>query len=83
MAKKSKASVAAAMNIPVYKPTIEVDEKMYPGVKDLKIDQEVSLTLKVKVTSIQRDRWNKGKLSVRGEIQNAEPDEPETMNEDY
>lgn len=82
MAKKTQAQVAKAMEVPEYKPSIEIDEKMYPGVKDLKIDQEVTLSLKVKIKSIRRDRWNGDKLSVSGEIQNADPEKEDDMDED-
>lgn len=82
MAKKTVAAVNKAMEVPEYKPTIEIDDKMYPGVKDLKIDQEVTLSLKVKVKSIRRDRWNGNKLCVTGEIENANPEAENDMDED-
>lgn len=82
MAKKTQSQVAKAMEVPEYKPCIEIDEKMYPGVKDLKIDQDITLTLKVKIKSIRRDRWDGNKLSVSGEIQNAAPEKEDDIDED-
>lgn len=82
MAIKSKAVLAEKMGVDEYKPTIEIDEKMYPKVTDLKVDEVVNLSLKVKVTSIRRDRWNNNKLCVSGTIENADPEKEDDMDED-
>ena len=77
MAKKSKKQVAKAMEVEAYeyKPSLELTESMYKGLKDLKVDEVVHIDLKVKVTSISRRQWSKNKeLCVSAEIQNAKPD---------
>lgn len=77
MAKKSSEAVEKAMGIDEYKPCLELNEKMYPGVKDLTIDEVITLELKVKVKSISRNTWNGNKLSVSAEILDAESDTDE------
>lgn len=75
MAKKTKASVAKAMEVPYeYKPSLELTESMYKGLKDLKVDDVVNIELKVKVTSIRRQQYEGKELCVSAEIQNAKPD---------
>lgn len=79
MAKKTVAEVEKAMDVE-YKPSLDINEKMYPKIKDLKVDDVINLSLKVKITSVSRDRWNQNKLSVRGDILNATS---KNMDEDY
>jgi hypothetical protein len=76
MAKKSKASVAKAMEVEYeYKPSLELTDSMYKGLKDLKVDDVVNIELKVKITSIRRQQYGEKKeLCVSAEIQNAKPD---------
>lgn len=72
MAKKSKKLVAEAMGVEKYRPHIELDEKLYPKLKELNIDDVVELNIKVKVKSITRQEWNGNKLCVTAEVQDAE-----------
>lgn len=75
MAAKNEKTVAKAMGIEDYKPTIQLDKSLYPDIGKLKIDDVVELNVKVKITDLHRQRWQNNKLCATGEIQNAEPEE--------
>ena len=76
MAKKSKEAVAQAMEveIPEYRPHLEITEKMYPKLKNLKVDETVEMNLRVKVTSINREEWGDKKLRASAVILDAQED---------
>jgi len=42
-------------------PNITISEKDFPDIKDWKIDESCTLTIKVKVTSLERSRWDSEK----------------------
>ena len=67
--KKTKEQVAVAMDIDELKPTIELNSKVYPKTKELKIDQELTLTVKVKIINVSRDRWGGNRLQAIAEIE--------------
>lgn len=73
MAVKSKKEATARMlDMPEYKPTITLDEKLYPDLNNLKVDQVVDLHVKVKINSISRSQYDPKKaLHVSGTIENA------------
>jgi hypothetical protein len=65
-------SIAA---LPKEKPSIRLDETDYPELKDCKVDDECTFTVKAKVTEVGRERWTNDKrlwgtfqvLSVKSE----------------
>lgn len=72
MAKKTEKEVRQALEVPEYKPTITLDEKLYPDLENLKVDQEIELKIKVKITNISRFQYSPKKtLHVSGTIENA------------
>jgi hypothetical protein len=74
MAKKTAAGVAKGLGlkVPEYKPTLTLDEKVYPDLKSLKVDDVVDVHLKVKITSVSKSQYDpSGKLHVTGTIENA------------
>jgi hypothetical protein len=79
MAKKSKKAVEQAMEVDSYeyRPSIELTEKIYPQAKDLKVDEEVTLEIRVKVTSIRRNDWGDKKLCVSATVLDADEDNDE------
>lgn len=73
MAKTKVSEVSKAMGIPEYKPTLTLDKKLYPDLKNLKIDQVIDLNVKVKINSITRSQYNPSQpLHVSGTIENAQ-----------
>ena len=82
MAKKTESAVAKAMEVDTYKPTLELDKNIYPDIANLKIDEKINVTLKVKITNISRDRWNNDKLRVSGTIENAVKNKRDDYDED-
>jgi len=49
--------------------SINLEEKTIKGIKNLNLDDKITISLNAKVTSISRDNWNKEKLiSVRAEV---------------
>lgn len=76
--KKTVKDVNEAMGVKEYKPEITLDEKIYPDLKDLKVDDVVDLSVKFKVTSVSKSQYDTSdKLQVRGTIENAESESGE------
>lgn len=51
----------ASTSLPKEKPSIRVDENDLSEIKDWKIDDEVTITVKAKVSNLGRDRWTDDK----------------------
>ena len=49
------------MAFPKEKPSIRLDETDYPNLKNCKVDDECTFTVKAKVTNIGRDRYTNDK----------------------
>ena len=77
MAKKTKALVDEAMGLEEYKPHIELTESIYPKVKDLKVDETITLELRVKISSINRREYGDKKLCASAVILDAEEESEE------
>lgn len=66
-------------SLPKEKPTIRLDENDFPDIKDLKVDDECTVTVRVKLLSTGRDQWGDDKriwgtfrvLDVRSDGTNA------------
>lgn len=72
-AKRGIIALMAKDSLPKEKPTIRIDENDVPGMKDWTVDQEVTLTVRAKVSQIGRDRWTEDKrLWTTLEIQKVE-----------
>lgn len=54
MAKANKLSDSAVYR---EKPSIRLDETDFPDLKNLKVDQEITLEIKAKVRSLGKDDW--------------------------
>lgn len=57
-AKSSTKNSDSELAIPREKPTLRVDDKDCPGLKDWKIDQEVTLTIKGRVAALSHREYN-------------------------
>lgn len=55
------SKTALSDTLPKEKPSIRLDESDFPNLKNLKVDQEITITVKAKVTEIGRERWSNDK----------------------
>lgn len=49
-------------------PTLTLDKNSLPSIKKLKIDDEIELVAKVKVTEMGRQKWGKKKGELRATV---------------
>jgi len=66
MAKNKSVSAIYADELPSKKEkpsiSINISEDMLPGIKEMTIDEEKTFTIKGKISSIEKNEWDEGKM---------------------
>jgi hypothetical protein len=81
---KKKASSMAVEAPGSYAPSISVDSKMIPELSDMSVGDEITLTVKCKLTSINKYRGGDESYSLdveQGEAETADENQQEARNE--
>jgi len=70
--KTNSKDMAVAMGVSDMKPMLHLSDKELKSINSYKIDQEVTLEIKAKVSSINKSQFDQGKLSVEFTIESVE-----------
>lgn len=57
------------------KPTITFTEKELPEIKDWKVGKKYELVVSVEMVGLEKDEWDKNKLSARFKVNRVEQEE--------
>ena len=79
MAKKIKPpkSKMAIEQIATYRPSIHLDEKQLPEIKNWKVGNKYELCIEVEMTSHSKSEYNNGAYSAEFKINKVESDKDE------
>jgi len=80
--KTNSKDMAMAMGVSDMKPILHLSDKELKSINSYKIDQEVTLEIKAKVSSINKSQFNQGKLSAEFTIESVEDETATEAGED-